>query len=105
MPKLCLVIALLTCAQAFSQQIKISGSVVDTSENKPLQNAVVSVIRPADSMLVKFTRTKEDGSFSISNLKSANNMKTDLTKLKRTLHSSLKDWGKYGERNTWWGLL
>lgn len=31
--------------------------------------------------------------------------KTDLTKLKRTLHSSLKDWGKYGERNTWWVLL
>ena len=31
--------------------------------------------------------------------------KTDITKLKSTLRSSLKDWGKYGERNTWWVLL
>jgi hypothetical protein len=72
MPKLYLLIALLVSAQAFSQQFKISGSVADTSENKPLQNAVVSVIRHKDSVLVKFTRTKEDGSFSISNLKPSN---------------------------------
>lgn len=31
--------------------------------------------------------------------------KTDDTKLKNTLKSSLKDWGKFGERNTWWVLL
>ena len=31
--------------------------------------------------------------------------KTDIPKLKSTLRSSLKDWGKYGERNTWWVLL
>ena len=73
MPKLYLLIALLISAQAFSQ-IKISGSVIDTSENRPLHNAVVSVLRPGDSVLVKFTRTKEDGTFSISNLKSFNNI-------------------------------
>ena len=72
MPKLFLLIAMLVSVQAFSQQFKISGTVVDTSENKPLQNAVVSVIRPKDSVLVKFTRTKENGSFSISNLKASN---------------------------------
>jgi hypothetical protein len=72
MPKLYLLVALLICTHAFSQQIRISGSVIDTSENKPLHNAVVSVIRPTDSVLVKFTRTKEDGSFSISNLKPSN---------------------------------
>src|SRR6476620_5444677 len=31
--------------------------------------------------------------------------KTDEAKLKSTLKSSLKDWGKFGERNTWWVLL
>src|SRR5205085_8680402 len=74
MPKLYVVIFLLISATAYSQQYKISGSVIDTSENKPLHNAVVSVIRPSDSILVSFTRTKEDGSFSISNLKSFNNI-------------------------------
>ncbi len=72
MPKLYLLVALLISTHAFSQQIRISGSVIDTSENKPLHNAVVSVIRLTDSVLVKFTRTKEDGSFSISNLKPSN---------------------------------
>ena len=31
--------------------------------------------------------------------------KTNIPKLKNTLRSSLKDWGKYGERNTWWVML
>jgi GLPGLI family protein len=31
--------------------------------------------------------------------------KTNEAKLKGTLKSSLKDWGKFGERNTWWVLL
>jgi GLPGLI family protein len=31
--------------------------------------------------------------------------KTNDTKLRSTLKSSLKDWGKFGERNTWWVLL
>ena len=31
--------------------------------------------------------------------------KTDQVKLRSTLKSSLKDWGKFGERNTWWVLL
>lgn len=73
MPKIYLLIALLISTQAFSQ-FKISGTVVDTSENKPLSNAVVSVVRPGDSVLVKFVRTKDDGKFSILNLKSANNI-------------------------------
>ena len=74
MPKLCLLIALLISANAYSQQFKVSGTVIDTGENKPLQNAVVSIIRPLDSILLKFTRTKADGSFTISNLSSPNNI-------------------------------
>src|SRR5687767_2978177 len=74
MPKLCLAIVLFMSASAFSQQFKISGTVIDTGENKPLQNAVVSIIRPTDSILLKFTRTKSDGTFTISNLTSPNNI-------------------------------
>ena len=74
MPKLYLLIALVFSVPAFSQQYKISGSVIDTSENKPLQHAVVSVIRSSDSVLLKFARTKEDGSFTISNLTSFKNI-------------------------------
>jgi len=31
--------------------------------------------------------------------------KTNEAKLKSTLKSSLKDWGKFGERTSWWALL
>jgi hypothetical protein len=31
--------------------------------------------------------------------------KTNTEKLRNTLRSSLKDWGKYGEKNTWWVML
>jgi GLPGLI family protein len=31
--------------------------------------------------------------------------KTNTEKLRGTLKSSLKDWGKYGEKNTWWVML
>ena len=31
--------------------------------------------------------------------------KTNDAKLKSTLKASLKDWGKFGERNTWWVML
>lgn len=53
---------------AFSQQVSLNGKVVDSSENRNLENAVVSIIRPVDSILINFTRTKADGSFSINKL-------------------------------------
>lgn len=76
MPKLCLTLILIGCISlsAYSQQFSISGSVIDTSENKPIQNAVVSILRPVDSMLLKFVRTKSDGTFVISNLRSSKNI-------------------------------
>ena len=75
MPKLYLLLLLLfLSATAMSQQFKISGKVVDTSENKPLENAVVSILRSSDSILLKFTRTKADGTFDISGLSSKKNI-------------------------------
>ena len=48
---------------AYSQSGKLKGIIGDTSERKPLSNAVVSLLRPADSVLVAFTRTKDKGEF------------------------------------------
>lgn len=47
-----------------AQEVKLSGSVADTSLDKKLQNAVVSVLRESDSTLVKYMRTDADGKFT-----------------------------------------
>jgi hypothetical protein len=52
----------------FCQTSSIKGTVRDTVEKKTLSNAVVSLLRTKDSVLIKFTRTDIHGSFSISNL-------------------------------------
>ncbi len=48
-----------------SAQIKISGQVKDSTENKLLSNAIVYIINPKDSVIEKFVRTNEKGIFSI----------------------------------------
>lgn len=57
---------------AFSQQSSVEGTVRDTTENKTLQYAVVSLLRGSDSVLVQFTRTNKDGSFKIDPLPAGN---------------------------------
>ena len=49
----------------------------------------VQLVKPADKDFAMSTR----------------GTKTDRTKLNATLQSSLKDWGKYGEKNIWWVML
>lgn len=46
-------------------QQPITGSVVDTSENRTLENALISIIRASDSILIQFTRTNAEGSFKL----------------------------------------
>jgi Outer membrane protein beta-barrel family/Carboxypeptidase regulatory-like domain len=60
----------LTCiSQAiFCQTSSIKGTIRDTVEKKNLTNAVVSLLRNTDSVLVKFTRTDSHGSFNMPNL-------------------------------------
>ena len=55
---------LLACA-AFSQQISLKGQVADTSEHKPLANAVVALLS-GDSVLLKHARTDASGNFRIT---------------------------------------
>lgn len=54
--------------QAFSQTPTISGTIRDTGENKALSNAVISVIRQSDSVLLGFTRSGPDGRFTLRNM-------------------------------------
>ena len=54
---------------AFAQTSSLKGSVVDNTDNKNLQNTVISLMRARDSVLVRFVRADRAGNFSISNLK------------------------------------
>lgn len=59
---------LLASAIAHSQNVSLSGTVKDTSDNIPLHNAVISIIQPVDSILLQFTRTDANGKFQFANL-------------------------------------
>jgi hypothetical protein len=50
----------------FGQSLK--GSIADSVDKKNLQYTVVSVLRPTDSVLVKFVRADKAGNFSINNI-------------------------------------
>ncbi len=54
---------------SFSQSPTLKGTVTDTVEKKNPVNAVISVLRQKDSVLVRFARAAKDGSFSIPGLK------------------------------------
>ncbi len=44
------------------------GTIKDSSENKLLKNAVISLLKPADTVLVKFTRSADNGTFLIDKI-------------------------------------
>src|ERR687890_669509 len=54
---------------SFAQLSKVSGSVNDPNENKSVQNAVIALLIPKDSILYKFTRSNADGKYSLKNVK------------------------------------
>lgn len=54
---------------ALAQGGSVKGTVVDNTDNKNLQNTVISLLRVEDSVLVKFDRADKAGKFSIPNIK------------------------------------
>ncbi|MFM2193204.1 MAG: hypothetical protein RLZZ118_2161 [Bacteroidota bacterium] len=60
-----LIVLLFATSNAFGQLVKVSGVIIDTQRHLPIYNATVSAIKAKDSVLVAFTRTKKDGSFSM----------------------------------------
>jgi len=57
---------LTTVTASYSQTASIKGTLTDTVEKKNLSNAVVTLLRKSDSVLIKFTRTNSKGEFVIS---------------------------------------
>jgi hypothetical protein len=62
------VVILLISTFCFSQQMTISGTVVDTVAKTPLPYSVAMAVRLKDSMLVAFTRADVKGHFELPNL-------------------------------------
>jgi len=57
--------ALTICLSAHAQSNVIKGTLVDSTDKKSLQNAVVMLLSQRDSMLVDFTRANEKGQFTL----------------------------------------
>jgi hypothetical protein len=63
-----LLLGIIISFPSFSQLSKVTGSVNDPSENKPVHNAVIALLTPKDSILYKFTRTNAAGKFSLNDV-------------------------------------
>lgn len=70
MRKLLVFALLLLCAAitCYSQSPILKGTVTDTVEKKSPQNAVISLMRQTDSILVRYTRASKDGSFVLNGI-------------------------------------
>jgi hypothetical protein len=70
---LLLIVILLTGVfNAIAQGPVIKGTVNDTLNKQNLSNAVVSILRPKDSVLVKFVRTDANGNFELKKVAAGN---------------------------------
>jgi Outer membrane protein beta-barrel family/Carboxypeptidase regulatory-like domain len=64
-----LLLLIISTGFAFAQQVKVSGTVKDNVLGGKVKNAVIVLLTPKDSILKKFTRAKEDGSYVLENVK------------------------------------
>ena len=56
----------------YSQQLQITGKILDEAGNLSVKNAVVMILSEKDSILQGFTRTNENGEFSLNINQSGN---------------------------------
>ncbi len=66
------VICLFAISTASSQQSSLKGTIRDTLNKQNLANAVVTILRQKDSVMVKYGRTDAQGHFDIKNLPAGN---------------------------------
>jgi Outer membrane protein beta-barrel family/Carboxypeptidase regulatory-like domain len=59
---------LLLSGAAMAQTTFVTGSVSDTTNKKPVANAVITLLTPRDSVFYSFTRSGADGSFSLKGI-------------------------------------
>lgn len=57
---------------SFAQLVKVTGSVNDPYEKKAIQNAVIALLTPKDSILYKFTRSDAEGKYTFKDVKPGN---------------------------------
>lgn len=62
-PAFLLSCCLLCCLSLLAQSSHITGTIADTLEKKPLMNASILLLRPADSILISHTRSDASGHF------------------------------------------
>jgi len=55
-----------------AQTVSLTGNVKDTIQNKTVQNVVIALLNPKDSILYKFTRTDANGKFTFKNILAGN---------------------------------
>lgn len=72
LPILLVVFCLAATVSVFAQPVSLKGTITDTLNKQNLSNAVISVLRAKDSVLVKFTRTSATGNFELKNLPAGN---------------------------------
>ena len=48
----------------------ITGKIYDNTNNKSIANAVIAILQPKDSILIKFTRSNKNGDFVLQNIPS-----------------------------------
>lgn len=58
---------LFVCVFAKAQN-NVSGFIKDTTSGTQVKNAVIALLSPKDSVLVAFTRTKDNGSYNLPNI-------------------------------------
>lgn len=63
-----LIVSIFLCQSSFSQGVKISGQVKDGNENKPVNNAIIALLTPKDSILYSFTRTDAAGNYVLNDV-------------------------------------
>ena len=64
-----LIISVIFSVSSFAQLAKVSGSLNDPNENKSVQNAVVALLTPKDSVFYKFTRSDAEGKYIFKDVK------------------------------------
>ncbi len=69
---LLLILVFIGFSYSFAQIPSIKGTVYDTLNKQNLANAVVSILRPKDSVLIKFVRTDVNGNFELKNVFAGN---------------------------------
>jgi hypothetical protein len=59
----------LLSSSSFAQTANITGAVIDPNEKKAVQNAVIALLTPKDSILYKFTRSNAEGKYILKDVK------------------------------------